>query len=163
MAFVPGAFVELGLVHLLVPWFWVRVAVLALSVYALVWLLGWTLSFRVYRHRLGDGELELRLGALYRVRVPLPEIASVERRRERVARGYRVLVRGEKAFLIADGRVDVHVELTEPVELWRPLAGPTLVRAVAVAADEPDALVRAIPTLPVRPPADGPRARAGTS
>ena len=142
LALVPAAVGELIVFHLFVPWFWVRVAALVLTVYAFVWLVGLSLGMRVHPHRVGDDEVELRLGVLYRALVPLGAIEKVERRRESVARGNQFVLRDGKAYLAADGRVDVHFALREPVVVSRPIAEPASVREIAVAADDPAGMVR---------------------
>jgi hypothetical protein len=140
LALLPAIVGELAVFHLFVPWFWVRVGAVAVSAYAVIWLVGWALGLRVYPHRLSDDVLELRLGALYRAAVPLNAIDAIERRRERVERGTRFVLRSGKAYLAADGRVDLHLSLRAPAVVTRPLAGPASVHAVAVAADNPAAM-----------------------
>ena len=143
-ALLPAFVGEVAIFHLLLPWFWAKVALAALSAYAFVWLLGWALGLRVYPHRLVDGTLELRLGALYPAAVPLASIETAECRRERVERGSRLVLRNGKAYFVADGRVDVHLSLRAPVVVHRPLGAPVSARSAAVAADRPEEMARAI-------------------
>jgi hypothetical protein len=69
---------ELVVVHLLTAqWPVVRWSLLALGVYALLWVVGFGLSLRQRPHLLRADELVLRFGHVRSVRVPLNRLASV--------------------------------------------------------------------------------------
>jgi hypothetical protein len=57
---------------------WLRVALHALAVYGLIWLIGLYASLRARPHTLVDGELILHRGLLNTLRVPVDQIASIE-------------------------------------------------------------------------------------
>jgi hypothetical protein len=137
--------------HLLLPhgWLVVQVVLGAAHAYALVWLLAWGLGPRAWPHALDDHDpadprLIVRGGPLYRAEVPLAAVSSVTATRRRVTSEVGVVIDGECAALPARGRVDLRVELSEPVRVLRPLAEPATVRVLELASDDPDALVRAI-------------------
>ncbi len=56
---------------------WLRVAVHALAIYGLVWMVGVYASLRARPHQLADGRLTLHRGILARVDVPVAQIASI--------------------------------------------------------------------------------------
>jgi len=120
------------------------VAAAVLHAYALVWLVGWLLGPRAYRHRVGRGVLLVRNGPLYRARIPLEAIATIT--------PCRASVRGEASLVVGDGearlparrRIDAWIELHEPIAVQRPLGEPVRVRRLAIAVDDPTALIAAV-------------------
>ncbi|WP_299957094.1 hypothetical protein [uncultured Modestobacter sp.] len=68
--------VEIGVVHLLLPWPTVRWVVFALAVYGLLWLIGFSLSLRQNPHTLDADALTLRFGQLRTVRVRLADVVA---------------------------------------------------------------------------------------
>ncbi len=112
----------------------------ALHAYALVWLWGFALGARAYPHRVGASAAVLRNGPLYRVRVPHGAVERAVARTERVAGGRALTERDAVALLAARGRVDVWLELSEPVMLQRPFREALATRRLAVASDDPEAL-----------------------
>jgi hypothetical protein len=137
-AFTPMVVAEGALLHLLIRHGWIAWMVTALHAYALLWIWGFALGPNAYPHRIGARAAVLRSGALYRVQVPLCAIATATARRERVGEATE---RDGAMLLPARGRVDVWLELTEPVRVQRPMRDALFVHRIAVASDEPDALV----------------------
>jgi hypothetical protein len=70
---------ETAVVHVLLPWQTARWVLLAVSLYALLWVLGSGLSLFQHPHLLRDDELVLRFGHLRSVAVPLPGLVAVRR------------------------------------------------------------------------------------
>ena len=132
--------------HLLLPsaWLAAHVAAAAVHAYALLWLLGWALGPRAYRHRVARGTLVVRNGALYRARVPLEDIVAITPRRQAVGGTAGVVLRDGAALLPARRRVDVWLELSRPVTVERPLGEPVSVTRLALAADDPPAVGAAV-------------------
>ena len=151
LALLPVVVAEGAIVHLALPdaWLWPRVAAAAVHALGMVYLIAFALAPRVYPHRIVDGSLELKVGALYRARVPLAAIAAVERRHARVERPQ--FPGDGTAALAASGRVDLLLSLHDPVTIERPLADPVLVSSIAVAADDPGAMHAAIEDGRLRP------------
>jgi hypothetical protein len=156
LALTPVVASEAAAIHLLLHGGLVAWIITGSHAYALLWLWGFALGPRAYPHRVGPRTAVLRDGPMYRVRVPLAAIASVEARMARV--GERALSERDGAVLLAArGRVDVWLQLTEPVAVQRPLNEPLSTCRLAVASDDPELLVaclRAAPSAAV-PPADG--------
>jgi hypothetical protein len=64
--------------------------------------------------------------------------------RRRVPAELGLVIDGDRATLPSRGRVDVRIELAEPVRMLRVLGEPVDVRVLELASDDPDALVSAI-------------------
>jgi hypothetical protein len=132
--------------HLLLPhgWVEVQIALAAAHVYMLLWLLAWGLGPRAWPHALNRGRLTVRGGPLYRAEVPLAVVSAVTACRRRVPAELGLVIDGDRATLPSRGRVDVRIELAEPVRMLRVLGEPVDVRVLELASDDPDALVSAI-------------------
>jgi hypothetical protein len=71
--------VEIVLVDLIVPWTWLRVVMLVLGVYSVVWLFGFYAGLRTRPHYVDDDRLVLRVGHLASVSVDVDSIRAVRR------------------------------------------------------------------------------------
>ncbi|MGY1689291.1 hypothetical protein [Geodermatophilus sp. SYSU D01105] len=133
---------ETVVVHVLLPWEVARWVLLAVSVYALVWVLGFGLSLRQHPHVVRDGELVLRFGHLRSVAVPLAGLAAVRRSVETGHR--RTVVRdGDRLVVSVMGDTNVELRLDPPVHV--PGQDDPVAR-VALYADDPAAAVRELRT-----------------
>jgi len=141
LAFTPVVVTEAVAMHLLLHGTLIAWLLDALHAYALIWLWGFALGPRAFAHRVGARAAVLRNGPMYRVQVPLAAIAGATARRERVGGDARLVERDGAVLLAARGRVDVWLELTEPVRVQRPFREPLTTRRLAIASDEPDVLV----------------------
>lgn len=144
LALMPALATEALIVHLVIPpeWPWVRAGAAALHAIGMLYVLAFAVGPRVYPHRIAGDVLELRSGALYRARVPLAAIVAAERRRGRVERA--VELGDDGARLGAQGRVDLALSLSEPVAVERPFGEPFETTTIAIAADDPEAMLAAI-------------------
>lgn len=138
IAFVPAFVAEATVVHLLVPdgLGWLKLAPLALSLYGLLWILGWAIGLRTFPHRLHADVLDLRLGSLYRACVPLDSIVSVSHERAKSGTRTRLDATGDAVALRVGGRVDLHVTLDRAIAVRRPLGEPLQVTSISFAADD---------------------------
>ena len=129
---------ETAVVHVLLPWETARWVLLAVSLYALVWVLGSGLSLFQHPHLLREDELVLRSGHLRAVVVPLGGLVAVRRSVESEHR--RVLLReGDRLVLSVMGDTDVELRFDPPVDV----AGQDEpVARVAFWVDDPRAVVR---------------------
>ncbi len=77
--FVGIAIIEVLIVHLFVALRWPVVGwpLTLLTGLAVVWLIAWTRSFRTHPHRLIKDHLQLQMGSLRRMHVPLAAVARV--------------------------------------------------------------------------------------
>ncbi|HEX5502491.1 MAG TPA: hypothetical protein VFW96_07695 [Thermomicrobiales bacterium] len=144
--------IEIGAFELLIPWAWARWALLAASLYAVLWLLGLHVSLTVLPHRLEPDGLRLRYGLLAEVFLRYDTIASVAAERRAWpggGEGLRVLParRGKDgtdylptALLLCGGKTDLTIRLREPRALDGFLGPTAPVLAIAAAADDPERL-----------------------
>ena len=129
---------ETAVVHVLLPWETARWVLLAVSLYALVWVVGSGLSLFQHPHLLRDDELVLRFGHLRTVAVPLAGLVAVRRSVE--SEHKRTLVRdGDRLVLSVMGDSNVELRLDPPV---RVAGQDEPVARVAFWVDDPQTVVR---------------------
>jgi hypothetical protein len=149
LALAPAVLAEAVVVHLLIPpsWLAVELVILAISLYGYLWLVSLAVGMRSRPHRLTDEALEVRFGPLYRATVPLAVIAAAEARPAQRRGRMGLVVEGDEALLLIEGRADVALDLAEPVPVHRPIADPVRTCRLTIAVDRPaeflDALTRA--------------------
>jgi hypothetical protein len=136
---------ELPLVHLLVPWEGVRIALLVVGVWGLVWMVGLLASLYVHPHLLGATTLDVRHGASHRIVVPWDRVASVSRRQQDLESTVwtlqpRQVEDGVDLQVGVSGQVNVHVELREPTAVST-AKGDMEIVALSFFADDPRELV----------------------
>jgi hypothetical protein len=144
--FIVLSAVEIPLVDWLLPWPSLRIALLVVGVYGLLWMLGLLAAMRVYPHTVDDAGLRVRNGFAVDVRVPWEAIAAVRVRRRSVEGSRTVVVHedgGRRAVSVAVvASTQVDVELRTPLVLPLAWTGGRPVDEVRLAADDPAALVR---------------------
>ena len=125
----------------------------ALHGYMLIWLWGFALGPRAYPHRIGARAAVLRAGPMYRVVVPRGAILTATPRRDRIPGERGLVERDEEVLLPVRGRVDVTLEFTQPLRVQRPLHEPLSTSRLAIASDDPDALIERLlaPTTAASP------------
>lgn len=138
-AFAVASLVEIGVVHLLVPWAW-----LALSVYALVQLAGWFADRIVHPHLITDQSITVRSG--HQV------VARIDRSIFRQCLPHnrfqpQLPVSTATCCLPGPDGTSTDIVLDQPVEVLLPTffdhrRRPALVRRIAIYVDDP-ALARA--------------------
>lgn len=150
LALLPGVAAEATAFHLLLPddWLIFKLALLGLTLYGAVMMVGLALAERVYPHELDDATLTIRGGTLYRASIALENIAAIERRRERAGLQSGLILDGDAARIVARGRTDLALTLRDPVLLQRPIGDPVAVTRLALAIDDPAALVAALAAPP---------------
>ena len=129
-------------VHLLIPWPAVRIAVLIVSVWGLLWMVGLLASMKVFPHLVGPDALRVRYGANLDVGVPWEAVASVGAARGSVDSGRSVVVEDGVASVPVMKQTRVEVKLREPTTLALP-DGPEEVTALRLYADDPRGFVAA--------------------
>lgn len=115
-----GSAAELPLVHVLVPWEGVRIALLAVGVWGLVWMIGLLASLKVYPHLIGDDALRVRHGASVDIAVPWTDISSVAVHRRDLPSSARTLQPSESEHgtdlaVAVSGQVNVQLLLRTPI------------------------------------------------
>ncbi len=132
---------EVPLVHVLTPWEPLRLALLVLSVWGLVWMVGLLASFRVYPHLTDDDGVRVRLGKRADVAVPWDLVAAatmVDRDLPSSMRTFQPLDTdaGTDLQIGVSGRANVHLALTTPLTVTVK-GSPVEVTAVTFLVDDP--------------------------
>jgi hypothetical protein len=145
-AFIGVSALELVVVHLILPWETVRTIALVLSLWGLLWMIGYLASLRVYLHLVGPDELRARYATYVDVRVPWEAVAEVRLAKHRLPTGKALQVLpaegGDAVHVAVLKRTRIDVVLRAPTTLVLP-DGPREVTAVRLDADDPKALVAA--------------------
>lgn len=136
---------EVPLVHLLVPWDGLRIALLVASVWGLVWMVGLLASLYVYPHLLGDTALRVRYGASHTVVVPWEAVATVTRQQRDLDSSVwtlqpRETETGTDLQVGVSGQVNVHAVLRRPTTVST-AKGDMEIVALSFFADDPRGLV----------------------
>lgn len=134
---------EVPLVHVLTPWEGVRLTLLALGIWGVVWMLGMLASTRVHPHLLSDEELVIQYGAFTRVPLQRADVAGAEVL-EQDWPGIRSVVwseDGEELAVPVSSRTNVRLELAGPVTV-RPRHAGRVVTRVSLWVDEPREVAR---------------------
>ena len=147
--FASGA--EVVVVHLIVPWDRVQVALLVVGLWGLVWMLGLLASLNVYPHLLGRTMLRVRHGATHRISLPWDAIASVTHNRKDLDSSMWTLQPRETEHGVAlqvgvSGEVNVHARLRHPTTVST-AKGPMDIVELSFFADDPRALVAEARTI----------------
>ena len=143
MLWIFGSAVEVVVLDVLLSRWWtpLRIPLLVVGVWGLVWMLGMLAAYRVRPHLLGEHVLQVRDGIHARVDVPLEAIAGVRTVDHELPGLLKsVHVEGEEPdaiLLIGVGsRTNLELVLTGPTVLETP-HGPTTVTRVGLWVDEP--------------------------
>ena len=137
--------VELPLVHLLIPWDGVRIALLVVGAWGLVWMVGLLASLYVYPHLLGRTTLRVRYGASHAVALPWDAVASVTHRQADLDSSVWTLQPREDEHGVdlsvgVSGQVNVHARLRQPTVVSTAKGDMEIVE-LSFFADDPRALV----------------------
>ena len=138
-----GSAVEVVVLDVVLSQWWtsLRIPLLVVGVWGLVWMLGMLAAYRVRPHLLGEETLQVRDGIHARVDVPLDRIASVRTVDHELPGLLKsVHVEGEDdgaTLLVGVGsRTNLELVLTGPTMLETP-HGPSTVARVGLWVDEP--------------------------
>lgn len=140
-----GSAVEIPVAHLLIPWHGVRIAVLILGVWGLLWMIGLLAGLRSYPHLLDADTLRVRNGPMHDIAIPLAAIARVSSRESSLPSSMWVLQpettdSGVHLNVAVSGQVNVHVTLRQPLPVVT-RKGPMTITAISFWVDEPRQLV----------------------
>jgi hypothetical protein len=137
--------VEMVILHLLVPWPTVRIVLLVVSAWGLLWMLGFLASLKVYPHLLGDSVLRVRHGASVDVAIPWDSIATIVVQRRDLPSSIRTLQlretkNGTDLQVGVSGEVNVHAVLKRPLTVTTPKGGQRIAE-LSFWVDDPHAFV----------------------
>jgi len=143
-AFIFVSVLELVVVHLLLPWETIRLVADVLSIWGLLWMIGFLASMRVFPHLLDHHGLRVRHGTTADILIPWEAIASVTARRGSVLTGRTVQVERTDGGAVVDVAVlkqtRVAVVLHRPTTVELP-KGSEEITGLRFYADDPRALV----------------------
>ncbi len=138
-----GSATEVVVLDVLLSRWWtpLRIPLLVLGIWGLVWMLGMMSAYRTRPHLLGESSLQVRDGIHARVDVPLERIASVrsvDHELPGVLKSVHVDGEGDGALLLVGvgSRTNLELLLTGPTTLQTP-HDPTTVARVGLCVDEP--------------------------
>ncbi len=138
-----GSATEVVVLDVLLSRWWtpLRIPLLVVGIWGLIWMLGMMAAYRTRPHLLGEASLQVRDGIHARVDVPLERIASVrsvDHDLPGLLKSVHVEGEGEGAILLigVGSRTNLELVLTSPTA-WETPHGPATVGRVALWVDEP--------------------------
>lgn len=141
---------ELAIVHLIVPWPWLRIALLVLTVWAVLYVLGFFATLIVHPHLIASEQLQLRWGLKTVLVTPLSNVREVTPHTNHA----HVRPHAEEALLVLTLSLSTNVRLrfTVPVPASPPVSKrgrPVDFHATEVwcRVDDPAAFVQALSKL----------------
>ena len=145
-AFIFVSALELPVVHLLLPWETIRLIADLLSIWGLLWMIGFLAGMKVFPHLLDDDGLRVRQGPTIDIHIPLEAIASVTSRRGSVPTNRSVHVEHSDEGAFVDVAVlkqtKVVVVLEQPTTIELP-SGREEVTELRFYVDDPRRFVAA--------------------
>jgi hypothetical protein len=140
LLFTAMAAIETVVLHVVLPWDAVRLVCDVVSIWGLLWMLGYFASVRVHPHLVTDDALRVRSGTSVDLVVPWSQVDAVVKQRHPFDSSKRLLVADGVAAVPVLKETNVVVRLTSPLTV----RGDD-VTEVRLFADDPAALVSACP------------------
>lgn len=145
--------VEVPLVHLLVPWDAVRIGLLVIGVWGLLWMVGLLASLNVHPHLMSDTALRVRSGAAIDITIPWDAVASIAVQRRDLPSSIRTLQpretkSGTDLQVGVSGQVNLHAVLCRPMTVPTPGASRRITELSFWADDQRALVARARQHLP---------------
>jgi hypothetical protein len=120
-AFIVMSAVELVVLHVILPWEKVRLLADVAGIWGLLWMLGFTASFHVYPHLVGESGLRVRHGHGIDFHIPWDAIERISVRERSHDSSKTVQVdhddNGTELRVVVGSRTNVDVVLRRPVTL----------------------------------------------
>ena len=136
---------EMVVVHLVIPWPTVRIILLIVSAWGLIWMIGFLASLKVYPHLLSDAGVQVRHGATVDIAIPWGFVASVIAQRRDLPSSIRTIQlretdTGTDLQVGVSGEVNVHLVLTHSVSVPTH-RGDQVITELSFWVDDPHAFV----------------------
>lgn len=129
---------EVGVVHLLVPSGTIRLILLALGVYSVVWVLGYLLgSGPVRPHLVSNSAVVVRNGLTTEVTVPADVIKSVRVHRQSRAGMVSIQCEDDVLHVVDNGGTSLHLALSAPLQVTLTRGRAARVTDIRIWVDEP--------------------------
>ncbi|HEU4349561.1 MAG TPA: hypothetical protein VFR35_17420 [Actinoplanes sp.] len=155
-----GVFIGLSIVEIpildlivrnVVPWRPARWIVLVLSVWGLLWMIGFMASIKIHPHVLDATGIRVRLGAGIDTHVPWEDVETVGKRYRSMPSGKSVQIEqeGDRRVLhiVVGSQTSVDVRLRRPVRFDLPKGRTEPVDELRLYADDADGLVQRARTM----------------
>ncbi|MFI0350785.1 hypothetical protein [Actinomadura sp. 9N407] len=120
-----------------------RAVVFVIDAYSILVVLAIVAACVTRPHVVSAGELRVRYGAFFDLRVPRERIASVRQVRNYNESGL-VRIEDDRLAIVVSSQTNIVVELTEPVTAVRPLGKRAEIRTIRFFADTPRAALDAL-------------------
>lgn len=150
--FIVLSAVELVVIDLIVHrWIAVRIVLLAIGIWGLVWMIGLLCSYYMRPHTVGPGGIEIRDGLDLDVRLPWDDIHSVAMKKHVYEpKTPRILTDGDRRTLVVGilHETNIEIVLEGPTSVTLPGAGPQggehAIVTARLWADDPAAFLEAV-------------------
>lgn len=141
LIWIGASAVEVVIVHLVIPWAWLRWPLLIVSLWGLVWMLGYLAGLIVNPHLVEPTRLRVRCAHTIDVVVPISAIAEVGTHNESfpTSRTVRLVDDGQRLAITMSSQANVHLALTAPLQADLPAGRYTFTR-LSFWADNPTAV-----------------------
>lgn len=152
LAFVVATIIEIGVLHLVVPWGWMRWTLLVLSLYSAAQLLAWSADRVVHPHLVTETEFVVRSGRRIVARVNRENVRRCVRRRR--FQPTEAGVDGDVLFLPGPDGTELEVVFDQVVDVSLPAffehrRRTVTVRRIALHVDDPSAACSVLGTAVV--------------
>lgn len=140
---------EMVAVHFIVPWPWVRWPLLMVSLWGLVWMLGFLAGQIVYPHLIEPDRVRVRNGHTVDAVVPISEIDLVRTFVKSRPSSKTITVDDQDPthlYVAVSGQVNVHLTMARPIHVDLP-RGRYTVTTLSFWADEPTAALAGLRAL----------------
>jgi hypothetical protein len=129
-----------------VPWPPARLIMLAISVWGLLWMLGFLGGLIRHPHLVVAEGLRVRMGPAIDFTVPWDDVASISKRYRSLPSSKAVQYEDGALHIVVGSQTAVDVRLRRPVVFTVPKGTGEAVEELRLYADDPDGLVRAART-----------------
>jgi hypothetical protein len=136
------AFLFLGM--LLLPWVWLKVALIVLDLYAVWFVASFWAGMITFPHAVRDGALHLRVALLAGTVIPIRVIESAALERRHWPGLLGPVVRDAMAGFPVAGSTEIALHLNQPATVWRVFGRDVTVTEIHVHADDPRRMMTAL-------------------
>jgi hypothetical protein len=148
IVFVAVSAVEIVVIDLIVRrWAYIRIPLLILSAWGLIYMLGLLFGMLTRPHAIGPAGIRARYGAEIDIPLPWDDIESVTRRKRALQNKQPKVTVGENGeatlHLRMQNETNIEVQLTGPIEVRLP-HGPETISKVTMYADDSDAFMEEV-------------------
>lgn len=147
--FIIVSAIEIPIAHMLVPWEPVKIALLAVGFWGLMWMVGLLAAYKVHTHLVEPAGLRLRNGFTLDITIPWEAISSVSVRERSRERSRTVQLdetdAGTTLNVVVASRTNIDLILQRPFTVTLP-RGVQTVTTVRFFADEPRTLIKRMRT-----------------